>query len=89
MPFLAGTLELPDRIQQKGQEPVHGSTAGRRRPMGIFQLLLIGVPLVMLWCLTKIVVAMIDLLEKLVTLAIVMAITLVLLMEVVMHAKLG
>ena len=57
--------------------------------MGIVQLLLIGVPLVMLWCLTKIVVAIIDLLEKLITLAIVMAIALVLLMTVVMHAKLG
>jgi hypothetical protein len=57
--------------------------------MGIFQLLLIGVPLVMLWCLTKIVVAIIDLLEKLITLAIVMAIALVLLMAIVMHAKLG
>jgi hypothetical protein len=55
----------------------------------MFQLVLIGVPLVMLWCLTKIVIAIIDLLEKLITLAIVMSIAVLLLMAVVMHAKFG
>jgi hypothetical protein len=57
--------------------------------MGTFQLCLIGAIVVTLWSLTKIVVAIIDLLEKLITMAIGLVIALVLLVAVVMHTKPG
>jgi hypothetical protein len=53
--------------------------------MGPFQLFLIGAMAVTLWSLTKIVVAIIDLLEKLITMAIGLVIVLILLVAVVMH----
>ena len=55
--------------------------------MGIFQLCIMGTMLVTLWSLTKIVIAIIDLLEKLITIAIVLAIALMLLVALVMYAK--
>lgn len=55
--------------------------------MGTFQLFLIGAIVVTLWSLTKILVAIIDLLEKLIAMAIGLVIALVLLVAVVMHAK--
>lgn len=57
--------------------------------MGTFQLCLIGAMVVALWSLTKIVVAIIDLLAKLVTMMIGLVIALMLLVAVVMHAKPG
>jgi hypothetical protein len=57
--------------------------------MGTFQLCLIGAMAVTLWSLTKIVVAIIDLLAKLITMAIGLVIALMLLVVVVMHAKPG
>lgn len=56
--------------------------------MGIFQLCIIGAMLVTLWSLAKIVIAIIDLLEKLIIMAIVLAIALMLLVALVMHTKL-
>lgn len=55
--------------------------------MGIFQLCAIGAMLVTLWALAKIVIVIIDLLEKLITMAIVLAIALMLLAALVMHTK--
>jgi hypothetical protein len=57
--------------------------------MSTFQLCLIGAMVVALWSLTKIVVAIIDLLEKLITMAIGLVIALTLLVALVMHAKSG
>jgi hypothetical protein len=77
---LARNLGSPDRIRD------HGSEGG---VVGTSQLCLVGAMLVTLWSLTKIVVAIIDLLQKLITMAIVLSIALVLLVTVVMHAKPG
>jgi hypothetical protein len=57
--------------------------------MSTFQICLIGAMVVALWSLTKIVVAIIDLLEKLITMAIGLVIALMLLVALVMHAKPG
>ena len=60
---------------------------GEEASLGIIELCLIGAMLGVLWLLTKIVLAIIDLLEMLITVAIVLTIALVLLVTLVMHAK--
>jgi hypothetical protein len=85
---LVGNLELEPKSSRTGKNPGRVSTA-RGGVMGTFQLCLIGTMAVTLWSLTKIVVAMIDLLAKLITMAIGLVIALMLLVMVVMHAKPG
>lgn len=57
--------------------------------MGIFELCLIGAMLAMGWILVKVMIAIIDLLAKLIGMAIAVAIALMLLAALAMHARPG